>query len=50
MHLSKSYTTITYECNNTKKKKKKKGGGGFGEQNQTKTERKLKYKIVPPGL
>ena len=51
MHLSKSYTTITYECNNTKKKKKKKkeGGGGWGTK-PNKNERKLKYKIVPPGL
>ena len=32
MHLSKSYTTITYERNNKKKgKKKKKGGGGCWE-------------------
>ena len=39
MHLSKSYTTITYECNNKKKgKKKKKGGGGVGKQDQTKRE------------
>ena len=39
MHLSKSYTTITYERNNKKKgKKKKKGGGGVGKQNQTKRE------------
>ena len=50
MHLSKSYTTITYERNNKKKgKKKKKGGGVLGNKTKQK-ERKLKYKIVPPGL
>ena len=40
MHLSKSYTTITYERNNKKKGKKKKkgGGGGVGKQDQTKRE------------
>ena len=50
MHLSKSYTTITYECNNKKReKRKKRGGGGLGNKTKQK-ERKLKYKIVPPGL